>query len=183
MVKGLKDHNLIKIYIMKKIITLFAFVSFLAVSSCTTSDDFNEDNDTIGVTYENQNAYNFTINNDYSYSFSFPRRLVESDVVLVYRFDGVDNSGRPVWQSLPETYYFENGTRDFSFKYVFTYDYVNVYLDGNDPGTIPADYRLDQYFRIVVVPSDFAATVDTSNYTEVMNTLKLSENQVKKVKL
>lgn len=168
---------------MKKIITLFAFVSFLAVSSCTTTDDFQEDFDTIGTTYENQNGHNFTSLNDYSFGFDFPQRLVESDVVLVYRYDGVDGAGRPVWQALPETYYFSDGTREFSFKYIFTDDYVDIYLDGNNPSGIPADYRLNQFFRIVVVPADFAASMDTSNYNEVMNTLKISESQVKKVKL
>lgn len=170
---------------MKKIITLFAFVSFLAVSSCTTTDDFQEDFDTIGTVYENKapNYYNFTSTNDYSVGFDFPVRLVESDVVLVYRFGGTDNSGRPVWQALPETYYFEDGTRDFSFKYIFTDDYVDIYLDGNNRSTISTDYRLNQIFRIVVVPADFAASIDTSNYSEVMNALKISENQVQKVKL
>ena len=170
---------------MKKIITLFAFVSFLAISGCSTSDDFEEDFDTIGTVYENvaPDYYNFTPENNYSVGFDFPVRIVESDVVLVYRFDGTDNAGRPVWQALPETYYFDDGTRDFSFKYIFTRDYVDIYLDGNNRSTISADYRLNQIFRIVVVPADFAASMDTSNYTEVMNTLKISETNVKKVKL
>lgn len=170
---------------MKKIVTLFAFVSFFALTSCTTTEEYydGEDYDTIGTTYENQIGHDFSSSNDYSFGFDFPQRLVESDVVLVYRYDGDDSSGRPVWQALPETYYFNDGTRDFSFKYVFTRDYVDVYLDGNDRSTIPADYRLDQFFRIVIVPADFAATMDTSNYNEVMNTLKISETNVKKVKL
>lgn len=169
---------------MKKIITLFAFVSFLAISSCTTTDDnFQEDFDTIGTTYENEFGYNLTSNNGYVFGFDFPQRLVESDVVLVYRYDGEDTSGRPVWQALPETYYLDNGTRSFSFKYVFTRDYVDVTLYGNNLEGIHPDYRLDQFFRIVVVPADFAASMDTSNYVEVMNTLKMSESNVKKVKL
>lgn len=175
---------------MKKIITLFAFVSFLAVSSCTTSDDnFQEDFDTVGTVYENvaPNYFNFlpgnNLTNDYAVRFNFPQRIVESDVVLVYRFDGVNSSGRDVWQALPETYYFNDGTRDFSFKYIFTDDYVSIYLDGNNRSDIPADYRLNQIFRIVIVPADFATSVDVDDYNEVMNTLKLSENQVKKVKL
>ncbi len=170
---------------MKKIVTLFAFVSFLAFSSCTTTEEYydGEDYDTVGTTYENQIGHNFSSSNDYSFGFNFPQRLVESDVVLVYRYDGDDNSGRPVWQALPETYYFSDGTRDFSFKYIFTRDYVDVYLDGNNRSTISADYRLNQFFRIVVVPADFAASVDTSNYNEVMSTLKISDTQIQKVKL
>ncbi|WP_286970388.1 hypothetical protein [Flavobacterium sp. UBA4854] len=171
---------------MKKILTLFAVIGLIAFSSCEGpegppgKDGYNG----VGTVYENvaPNYYNFTNNNNYSVRFNFPVPLVESDVVLVYRFDGTDNGGRPVWQALPETYYFDDGTRDFSLKYVFTYNYVNIYLDGNDQGTIPADYRLNQIFRIVVVPADFAASVNKSNYLEVMKAAKLSESQVQQIK-
>jgi hypothetical protein len=169
---------------MKKIITILAVIGMFGFQSCTTEDPYPYvDNDTIGTVYENiaPNYYNFTQINDYSVGFDFPQRLVESDVVLVYRFDGVDNAGRPVWQALPETYYLDNGSRDFSFKFVFTDDYVNIYLDGNNRSTIPADYRLNQIFRIVVVPADFATTVNKNNFNEVMNALNLKESQVQKI--
>ncbi|HEU0125385.1 MAG TPA: hypothetical protein VFQ56_03685, partial [Flavobacterium sp.] len=135
---------------MKKILTLFAVVGMMAFSSCS-NDDNNVDYDTIGTVYENvaPNYYNFTNNNGYAVRFTFPEGIYDSDVVLVYRFDGTDEGGRPVWQALPETYYFDNGSRDFSLKYVFTQNYVNIYLDGNDQATIPAEYRTQQIFRIV----------------------------------
>lgn len=173
---------------MKKIITLFAVVvGLFAVSSCEGPEGppgFDGIDAEIGTVYENiaPNYYDF-VSPDYAVRFNFPTPIFDSDVVLVYRFDGVDSGNRQVWQALPETYYLSNGTRDFSFKYVFTENYVNIYLDGNNRSTITADYRLDQIFRIVVVPAAFASSVDTSNYNEVMNTLKISENQVKKVKL
>ncbi len=172
---------------MKKILTLFAVIGLVAFSSCEGpegppgQDGYN----IVGAVYENvaPNYYNFTQSNNYAVTFNFPTPIYDSDVVLVYRFDGTDTGGRPVWQALPETYYFDNGTRDFSLKYVFTYNYVNIYLDGNDQGTIPADYRLNQIFRIVVVPADFAASVNKSNYLEVMKAAKLTESQVQKIKL
>ncbi|WP_289666024.1 hypothetical protein [Flavobacterium panacagri] len=169
---------------MKKILTLFAVVGMMAFSSCSNNDD-DVDYDTIAEVYENvaPNYYNFTNANGYAVTFNFPSPIYDSDVVLVYRFDGTDTGGRPVWQALPETYYFDNGSRDFSLKYVFTYNYVNIYLDGNDQATIPSDYRLNQIFRIVVVPASFAASVDKTNYLEVMKAAKLTESQVQKIKL
>jgi len=45
------------------------------------------------------------------------------------------------------------------------------------------NYIDNQTFRIVLIPSDLASSMDTSNYAEVMNTLKISETKIKKVKL
>lgn len=171
---------------MKKILTLFAVVGLFAFTGCEGpegppgQDGYN----IVGTVYENiaPNYYNFTQNNDYSVGFNFPVVLVDSDVVLVYRFDGVDNGGRPVWQALPETYFLNDGTRDFSFKYVFTKTYVDIYLDGNNPSTIPAAYRLNQIFRIVVVPADFASTVNKSNYLDVVSKMNLKESQIQDIK-
>lgn len=175
---------------MKKILTLFAVVGLIAFSSCEGPEGppgppgYDGIDGEIGTVYENvaPNFYNF-VGPDYSVRFNFPTPIYDSDVVLVYRFDGVDSGNRPVWQALPETYYLDNGTRDFSLKYVFTTSYVNIYLDGNNRATIPADYRLDQTFRIVVVPADFPQSVNKSNYLDVMKSLKLNETNVKKVSL
>lgn len=171
---------------MKKILTLFAVVGLMAFSSCEGpegppgQDGYNG----VGTVYENTSSsyYNFTSPN-YSVTFNFPQQLIESDVVLVYRFDGVDSNNKPVWQALPETYYLTDGTRDFSFKYVFTRNYVNIYLDGNNRSTISADYRLDQIFRIVVVPADFATTVNKNSYLDVVTKLNLKESQIQKIKM
>ena len=176
---------------MKKIFILFAVVGLVAFSSCEGPEGPEGPqgepgyDGLIGTVYENtsNNYYNFNSSNDYSVGFNFPKKLIESDVVLVYRFDGVDSGNRPVWQALPETYFLADGTRDFSFKYVFTENYVNIYLDGNDRATIPADYRLQQIFRIVVVPADFAASVNKSSYLDVTTKMNLKESQIQDIKL
>lgn len=175
---------------MKKIFILFAAIGLVAFSSCEGPEgpqgpEGEPGYNVVGTVYENtsSNYYNFNANNNYTVGFDFPTRLVESDVVLVYRFDGVDNANKPVWQALPETYYLANGTRDFSLKYIFTEDYVDIYLDGSNPSTIPADYRVNQIFRIVVVPADFAASVDKSSYLDVTTKMNLKESQIKDIKL
>lgn len=172
---------------MKKIFILFAVVGLVAFSSCEGPEGPPGEPGVyvVGTVYENtsNNYYNFTSNNNYTVGFDFPKRLIESDVVLVYRFDGVDNANKPVWQALPETYYLADGTRDFSLKYIFTEDYVDIYLDGNNPSTIPADYRLNQIFRIVVVPADFAASVNKKSYLDVVTKLNIKESQIHEIKL
>lgn len=172
---------------MKKILTLFAVVGLMAFTSCEGPEGPEGPpgpQGAIGAVYENiaPNYYNFTNANNYSVRFNFPVPLVDSDVVLVYRFDGTDNGGRPVWQALPETYYFDNGTRDFSFKYVFTYNYVNIYLDGNDRETVPPAYRTNQILRIVVVPADFATSVNKDSYLDVVSKLNIQEDQIQDIK-
>ena len=180
-------YKLKKIKIMKKILTLFAVVGLIVFSSCEGPEGPEGPpgpQGAIGVVYENiaPNYYNFTQANNYAVRFNFPVPLVDSDVVLVYRYDGLDTGNRPVWQFLPETYYFDNGTRDFTFKYVFTFNYVNIYLNG-DNLTDPElnNYRLNQIFRIVVVPADFASSLNKNNYLDVMKSLKLNESEIKNI--
>lgn len=171
---------------MKKIITLFAIIGLVAFSSCEGPEGPEGPmGPVVNTVYENiaPNYYNFTQNNNYSVRFNFPQPLFDSDVVLVYRFDGVDNGGRPVWQFLPETYYFGNGSREFSFKYVFTFNYVDIYMDGNNLTNPDLNvYRLNQIFRIVVVPADFATSVNKNNYSEVFSKLNLKESQIQDIK-
>lgn len=171
---------------MKKILTLFAVIGLVAFSSCEGPEGPPGEPGLIGTVYENvaPNYYNFTAANNFSARFTFPTPIYDSDVVLVYRFDGTDAGNRPVWQFLPETYYFDDGTRDFSFKYIFTYNYVDIYMDGNDL-THPDlnEYRLNQIFRIVVVPADFANTLNKNNYLDVVNKLNIKESQIHEIKL
>lgn len=172
---------------MKKILTLIAVVGLVVFSSCEGPegppglDGVN----VVGTVYENKapNYYNFTENNNYSVGFDFPQTLIDSDVVLVYRFDGVDNGGRPVWQALPETYYLADGTREFSFKFIFTKSYVDIYMDGKNRANAPASYRTNQIFRIVVVPADFANSLNKNSYFDVIGRLNIKEGDIHEIKM
>ena len=170
---------------MKKIITLLAVVGMFSLQGCVGPEGIEGppgQDGLIGVVYENtsSNFYNFTSSNNFKVRFNFPNTIYDSDVVLVYRLGGVDN-GKAIWEFLPETYYQLNDARDFSFNFNFTYAYVDIYLSGTDLITVPNEYRLNQIFRIVVVPADFASKVNTNNYLEVMNALNLREGQVQKI--
>lgn len=164
---------------MKKIITILAVIGMFGFQSCTTSDPY-VDNDTISTVFENEVPYNFTSSNTYKVKFIFPSTIISSDMVLVYRLTGTSN-GNDLWEFLPETHYFSDGTRNFGYNFDFTRNDVQIYLEGNDLGTLDAAYRLNQIFRIVVVPADLVYAVDKNNYSEVMNVLKIKENQIQNI--
>ena len=165
---------------MKKIITLIAVVGMLSLQSCTTTTDTNYvDNDTVSEVFET-NAVSFTPTNNYIIRYNFPATIYDSDVVLVYRLAGVVN-GKDLWEFLPETYYFADGTRDFSYNFNFTNTYVDIYLNGNDLISVPSGNRLNQIFRIVIVPASFATSLKSKNYIAVMAALNIKENQIQKI--
>jgi hypothetical protein len=166
---------------MKKILTLLALVGLFSLQGCTNNDDVVVDKDTIGLTFENKVPYDFLLSNEYSARFNFPNPIFESDMVLVYRLDGIDSNGRDVWRFLPETHYFNDGTRDFTYNYIFTTSYVNVFLDGNKLNDLPDGVRLKQIFRFVVVPASFGKSLNTTNYNAVISALNINENQIQKI--
>ena len=77
-------------------------------------------------------------------------------------------------------YYFDNG--DFA-EYNFNFskeDFVITVMDAFDLATEPSLIN-NQTFRIVIIPSDFATSVNKNNYLDVMKTLKLNESEIKKI--
>ena len=172
---------------MKKIVTLFAFIGLLAVASCTTTEEYyGEDNDTIPEAFEIKVNLSRVADNEYDYYSTFKSKiggdLYDDETVLMYRLSDIVNSNTPVWQLIPRTIYFTNGDEldyDYDFSKVdFIITARGTYNLLNTP-----EYINNQTFRIVIIPSALANTMDTSNYNEVISTLKITETQVKKVKL
>ncbi|MES2239740.1 MAG: hypothetical protein V4497_05705 [Bacteroidota bacterium] len=172
---------------MKKIMTLFAFVGLLAISSCTTSDNLQQDNDTIPEAFEIKNVDLAKVaDNEYNFKSTFQYeiggKLYDDETVLIYRLTSVINSTTPVWQLIPRTIYFTNGN-ELDYDYDFSKVDFIITARGNYNLLNRPEYIDNQTFRVVIVPSNLAATMDTSNYNAVMSTLKISETNVKKVKL
>ncbi|TDD95268.1 hypothetical protein [Flavobacterium cellulosilyticum] len=166
---------------MKKIITLLAVVGMFTFQSCTTTTDSNYvDNDTISTVFENKIPFNFTSTNGYKVKFIFPNTIISSDMVLVYRLSGSSN-GNDLWEFLPETHYFADGTRNFSFNFDFTQNDVQIYLEGNNLQTVGGEFRLNQTFRFVVVPANLIYGVDKNNYVSVMAAINSNENKVQTI--
>jgi hypothetical protein len=170
---------------MKKITLLIACIGMISLQSCTVNE-VREDNDTISEVFEYSNV-DLTSGNGYSALLTFPHATYSSDMVLVYRLADYGSAG-DVWKLLPETYYFSDGTLDFGYDNDFTRYDAQVNLFGFDLPGLPVGNRLDQVFRVVVIPAylnNKSATgkLDFEDYNTVKEYYKLDTAKVIKIKM
>ncbi|MFH6997127.1 hypothetical protein ACHRVZ_04285 [Flavobacterium sp. FlaQc-57] len=172
---------------MKKILTLFAVVGLFAFSSCEGPEGPPGQDALMPEAFEikNVNLGKFA-DNEYNlkstFQFEVGGPLFDDETVLIYRLTGTIDSSTPIWQLIPNTVYFDNGTRlsyDFDFSKI---DFV-ITAKGNYNLSSTPGYINNQTFRVVIVPSKLAASVNKNNYLEVMAAAKLSESQIQKVNL
>ncbi len=176
---------------MKKLLTLMLCSMFL-FTSCGTDgppgppgppgeDGF----DGFGTVIDFENV-DFTEANNYEFVMAFNEYdidVFESDAVLVYLKVGEDGTadGLPVevFRPLPQTYYVNGEAVQYNFE--FTFFNVWVFMDGTaDLGLLDPAYTDDQILRIIVVPAEFAETINTSNMDAVLKSLDIQETDIKK---
>jgi hypothetical protein len=170
---------------MKKITLLIAFIGMIALQSCTVNE-VREDNDTISEVFEYSNV-DLTSGNGYSALLTFPHATYTSDMVLVYRLVDYGSAG-DVWKLLPETYYFNDGTLDFGYDNDFTRYDAQVSLFGFDLPGLPVGNRLDQVFRVVVIPAyinnkSASDKLNFEDYNTVKEYYKLDTAKITKIKM
>ncbi len=185
-----KIHEYLKLnfnIMSKKITLLLAFIGMISLQSCTVNEDQNTvDYDTISEVFEYSNV-DLTAGNGYSALLDYPHTIYSSDMVLVYRLVGYGSAG-DVWKLLPETYYFSDGTLDFGYDSNFTQYDAQVNLFGYDlPGLSDAN-KLNQVFRVVVIPANFGnrtveGNLDFKNYTAVKEYYNLDKAKVTKIRM
>ena len=167
---------------MKRITLLFVFIWLITLQSCTVNEVTDEyDNDTISQVFEYSNV-NLTNSNGYSSVLTYPFALYTSDMVLVYRLQG--SGSTDVWKLLPETYYFDDGTLNFGYRNDFTRFDAEVNLYGFDLPGLNGEYRLNQVFRVVVIPANLngkSEVVDFNDYNAVSKKYQLDKANVIKV--
>lgn len=170
---------------MKKILTLFAVVGLIVFSSCEGPEGPEGPAGPVAPVFEVNNV-NFAANGD-GILQKFPSSIYSGDVILVYRLVDVIN-GRDVWRPIPESYYYDDGTVYFTYKFNFTQDDFEIYLDGFELNTIPANLRTNQTFRIVIVPGDDGVNTkkstnkaDYSDYDAVIKKYNIDDSNVKKL--
>jgi hypothetical protein len=165
---------------MKKITLCLALMGLLVLQSCTINEvNDQNDNDTISEVFEYQNV-DLMATNGYRQVLTFPHAIYVSDMVLVYRLASTGPAG-DVWKLVPETYYFNNGTLDFGYRNDFTRYDAEVSLFGFDLLGLNTSFKLDQIFRVVIIPGYFgnknAADIDFSSYLEVQNYFHLNKQK------
>ena len=161
---------------MKNLFLLLAFSTTLIFTSCEgPRGPQGPPGDTIlGQVFEAN--ITFTEGNDYGRRITFPSNIVvyESDVVLVYRLEYVDN-GFDVWAQLPLTYFRPQGTFLYTFEHTFVD--VDIFLYANfGLNTLGPDFTNDQIFRIAILPAEYA----NSNLTmeELMSNIQIDKTDI-----
>ena len=166
---------------MKKITLFLVFIGMMTLQSCEVTEiNDTVDNDTISEVFEVTTSFNS--NNNYSRLVTFNPPIYSSDVVLVYHLYDTVN-GQDVWKLMPQTYYFSDGGElDFNFDY--TRYNVNIFLSANfSLSTLPSSWTQDQTFRIVIIPANFATTVNKNSIDAVMSALKVEKTEIQKINL
>lgn len=171
---------------MKKITLIVAFIGMITLQSCVREEVIVADNvdyDTISEVFEYSNV-DFHSGNSYSVFLDYPHTIYASDMVLVYRLASYGSSG-DVWKPMPEMYYFNDGTLDFGYDNDFTQYDAQVSLFGYDLPSLSNTYKLDQVFRVVVIPAYFgnksANGVDLKDYNAVIKYYDIDEKKITKI--
>jgi hypothetical protein len=182
---------------MKKIFTLL-FMSVFALTSCSSDGPQGPPgppgpqgppgpgggDGQIGTVIDLVGSFDSA--NDYSLLLDFNEENIEvfeSDAVLVYMKTGEDGTadGAPVevFRMLPQTYYIDGEALQYNFDFTF-FDLL-IFLDGTvNLDALGSDYTDNRVFRIVIVPAEFAETMDTSNINSVLKSLDIQESDIKK---
>ncbi|MBF4473699.1 hypothetical protein [Flavobacterium sp. HJJ] len=172
---------------MKKIITLLAVIGMFGFQGCEGPEGPPglDGRDGIGsVAFEIKKDFSLNPTDGYIISESFTKYLggglYQNESVLVYRLEGTNSSGSDVWKLVPTTVFFSNGD-SITYNYNFSKEAFTIFVGGNNMAGKSA-YINNQVFRFVIIPSDFGATVNKSNYVEVMKALKINESEIEKIK-
>jgi len=131
--------------------------------------------------------FNFGVLLNFQDEFNF--EVLPSDALLVYILweEIQDSNGDPlpIWRMLPQTVFLDDGMFQYNFEH--TDIDVDIFLDGSyDFNTLPGVWTIDQVFRIVVVPADFAnsnARYDFSDYHATIDLLGIDDSEVKRVRV
>lgn len=166
---------------MKKILTLFAVVGLIVFSSCEGPEGPPGQDALMPSAFQINNVNLKRITNfNYTFSANFSSLLFNDETVLIYRKTDQTNSGAPVWQLIPKTTNYDNGdVADYFFD--FSKEDFTITVIASFNLATQTDLINNQTFRVVIVPSVLASNLNKSNYLDVMKTLKLNDDEIKKV--
>lgn len=171
---------------MKKIITLFAIVGLIVFSSCEGDEGPPGPPGLLAEVI--QVKYSFQQSNNFRLRYDLKPEIFPGDMVLVYRLVAIED-GVKVWNPIPESVFDSNGAFDFSYNFEFSRYDVDIFMLGYDLGTVSPGLRLDQTFRIVIIPGDGInltgkkSSVNLNDYNTIIKKYNIDDSNVESVKL
>ena len=116
----------------------------------------------------------FNSSNDYQEFFDIPSQIevFDSDIIMVYILDGVDNNGRDIWQPLPKSFFFDDDDDVLIYSFDYTMVDVSLFLDGTVYfDDLPSEFTQDIIFRVAVLPVDGIQGLNLNNMENVLNAM------------
>ncbi|MEX2564377.1 MAG: hypothetical protein WD431_00370 [Cyclobacteriaceae bacterium] len=107
--------------------------------------------------------------------------ILDSDKVLVYRLEFVDQDNFVVWKPLPKTVFHNNGI--FTYSYDFTTIDFSIYLEGNfNLNSLEPIWTDDQVFRVLIIPADFInGRMDLSDQDALLKKMGVDQGKIPRI--
>lgn len=164
---------------MKKLLTLFTAVFFIALSSCEGPQGppgppgLNGQNGGIIVSNAFEIVIDFNESNNYEFVEDYGFEVFPTDVTLVFilweEFDDTE-----IWRLLPQNVEFPDGT--LVYNYDFTQSDVRFFLDGTTNfNALGNEWTQAQVFRVVVVPADNVGRQNLTDLDAIMALYGITE--------
>jgi hypothetical protein len=123
---------------------------------------------------------NFNAQGNFGILGDFGFTLEESDKVLVYHLDGVDND-RDIWRLLPRMVFHPNGI--FNYAYDFSRVDFSIFLEGNfDLTTLEQGFVQEQVFRVLIIPAEFInGRIDVSDHENMLKMMEVNPSDILRI--
>lgn len=166
---------------MKKILLFVLAIAATSFTSCTGPEGPRGQDGTsvLAEVFEIKNVNFVNQNGNYSVLYNLNPAIYLDDMILVYRRSGV-SGGNNIWESLPKTYYFDNGG-ELDFNFDFTVQDIVISLGYTDTSVLLPEYLNNQLFRVVIIPGNLSnkKSVDLTDYYAVIKAYGIDDSQVK----
>jgi len=165
---------------MKKLtsILMIAMALFLGACEGPAGPPGQNGEATIGKSFEMSG--NFTPGNNYTLYTEFPSNIdvYDDDAVLAYiLWETVD--GLKVWRLMPQSVFIRSNdlNGEIIYNYDYTYTDIQVFLEFTIPENelLPSETD-NQKFKIVVLPSEYIAKHDVSDFNSLLQSTELKIN-------
>jgi hypothetical protein len=161
---------------MKKLLTLFTSVFFIALSSCEGPQGppgLNGQNGGIIVSNAFEIVVDFNESNNYEFVEDYGFEVFPTDVTLVFilweEFEGTE-----IWRLLPQSVTFPDG--NLVYNNDFTQFDVRFFLDGTTNfAVLGNEWTQAQVFRVVVVPADNVGRQNLTDLDAIMELYGITE--------